>query len=179
MSSELSLLNRQRKRKIDLRLLRRIVLECLEALLKVEFELGIKIVSSAEMARVNEQYLQHAGPTDVITFNHLDAEQQKRIHGDIYVCIEEAVIQAKRFGTSWQEELVRYVVHGILHLLGYDDRTERLRQRMKRVEDKLMTQISQRFAFSRLQVRSEKKIDSSPRPSPQSTRRGRRGSGYG
>ena len=154
MSSELSLFNRQRKRKIDLRLLRRIVLDCLEALLKVEFELGIKIVSSAEMARVNEQYLQHAGPTDVITFNHLDIEQQNRIHGDIYVCIEEAMIQAKRFGTSWQEELVRYVVHGMLHLLGYDDRTERLRQAMKRVQDELVDRIAERFPLRSLQLRS-------------------------
>ena len=152
---ELWIRNAQLRRKIDLRLLRRIVLDCLEALLKVEFELGIKIVSSAEMARVNEQYLQHAGPTDVITFNHLDAEQQKRIHGDIYVCIEEAVIQAKRFGTSWQEELVRYVVHGILHLLGYDDRTAQLRKRMKRVEDQLVRELVARFPLRRLQLRAD------------------------
>ena len=151
---ELSIRNSQRRREIDLRLLRRIVLDCLKELLKVEFEVGIKIVSSSEMARVNEQYLGHAGPTDVITFNHLESEEQDRIHGDIYVCIDEAVIQARRFGTSWQEELVRYVIHGMLHLLGYDDRTERLRQRMKRVEDKLMTQISEHFPFRRLQVRS-------------------------
>ena len=63
-------------------------------------------------------------------------------------------MQARRFGTSWQEELVRYVVHGMLHLLGYDDRTAPLRKRMKRVEDKLMTQISERVPFRRLQVRS-------------------------
>jgi len=157
VSSELSLFNRQRKRKIDLRLLRRIVLDCLEALLKVEFELGIKIVSSAEMARVNEQYLQHAGPTDVITFDYLNAEEQKRIHGDIYVCIEEAVIQAKRFGTSWQEELVRYVVHGMLHLLGYDDRTERLRQAMKRVEDQLVGELRMRFPLRRLEFGSTRR----------------------
>src|SRR5439155_4139703 len=128
--------------------------DSLKELLQVEFEVGVKIVSSAEMARVNEHYLQHAGPTDVITFNHLETEEQNRIHGDIYVCIDEAVMQARRFGTSWQQELVRYVVHGMLHLLGYDDRTAPLRKRMKRVEDKLMTQISERFPFRRLQVRS-------------------------
>jgi len=154
VSSELSLFNRQRKRKIDLRLLRRIVLDCLKEFLQVEFEVGVKIVSSSEMARVNEQYLQHAGPTDVITFNHLQTEEQNRIHGDIYVCIDEAIAQAKLFGTLWQEELVRYVVHGMLHLLGYDDRTAPLRKRMKRVEDKLMTQISARFPLRRLELRS-------------------------
>jgi len=130
VSNELSLSNRQHARKIDLRLLRRIVLDCLNRLLEVEFDLGVKIVSSPEMAQVNEQYLQHAGSTDVITFSYLEAEQKRRLHGDIYVCIDEAVIQAKRFSTSWQEELVRYIVHGVLHLLGYDDRTERLRKTM-------------------------------------------------
>lgn len=151
MSSELSLFNRQQRRKVDLRLLRRIVFDCLQELLAVEFALGIKIVSSPEMARVNEEYLQHAGATDVITFNYLEAKEQNRIRGDIYVCIDEAMVQAKRFGTSWQEELVRYVVHGMLHLVGYDDRTERLRKRMKRAEDELADRIAERFPLRRLQ----------------------------
>ena len=158
-----------------MRLLRRIVLDCLNRLLEVEFEVGVKIVSSPEMARVNEEHLQHAGATDVITFSYLEAEQKKRLHGDIYICIDEAVVQAKRFGTSWQEELVRYIVHGVLHLLGYDDRAAQARKRMKRVEDQLMSELAGAFRLRQLQLRLEKQIDSSPRPSPRSTRRGRRG----
>ena len=138
-----------------MRLLRRMVLSCLQELLQLEFELGVKIVSSPEMARINERYLQHAGSTDVITFNYLEAAQKKRIHGDIYACIDEAIDQAKRFGTSWKEELVRYVVHGILHLLGYDDRTAQLRKRMKRVEDQLVRELVARFPLRRLQLRAD------------------------
>ena len=156
MSSQLSLFNRQRRRKIDMRLLRRILLGCLEELLQLEFELGVKIVSLPEMARVNERYLQHAGSTDVITFNYLEAAQKKRIHGDIYVCIDDAIDQARRFGTSWKEEVVRYVIHGILHLLGYDDRTAQLRKRMKRVEDQLVRELASRFPLRRLELRTDR-----------------------
>ncbi|MEP6664105.1 MAG: hypothetical protein ABJC04_10615, partial [Verrucomicrobiota bacterium] len=66
--SELSFRNRQQTRKIDLRLLRKIALHLLEEILRAtEFELGIHLVGANEMAKVNGQFLQHAGSTDVIT----------------------------------------------------------------------------------------------------------------
>ena len=43
------------------------------------------------------------------------------LHGELFICVDEAVFQAKQFGTSWQLEIVRYVVHGVLHLRGHDD----------------------------------------------------------
>ncbi len=185
MSNELLLRNRQRTRKIDLRLLRRVAVHLLEELLHLEFEIGVTLVNSWEMSRINERYLRHAGSTDVITFNYSEqgspsldpaelqfeaslpphpnplprgegaavgavseqahVEASSHLFGDIYICVDEAVIQSKRFGTSWQEEIVRYSVHGILHLAGYDDRNARLRKSMKRVEDKLVAELTAHF----------------------------------
>jgi rRNA maturation RNase YbeY len=75
-----------------------------------------------------------------------------QMHGEIFVCLEEAVSQARRFHTTWQRELVRYVVHGVLHLLGYDDAATRARQRMKEAEDTLVRRLARRLPFDGLGV---------------------------
>ena len=61
-----------------------------------------------------------------------------------------AVKQAKEFQSSWQSEVVRYVVHGVLHLLGYDDLQPALRRRMKREENRLVRRLAKRFALAQL-----------------------------
>ena len=72
MSNELSVSREPRARKVDLRLLQRATKRAL-ALLDVDYVLGIRLVGSREMARANEAYLSHAGPTDVITFHYEQA----------------------------------------------------------------------------------------------------------
>ena len=72
------------------------------------------------------------------------------LHGEIFVCLDEAMSQARRFRTTWQRELVRYVVHGVLHLLGYDDLNNRARRRMKAAEDTLVRQLARQFDFHSL-----------------------------
>ena len=48
-------------------------------------------------------------------------DARRPLHGEIFICVDEAVWQARKFRTSWQSEIVRYLVHGVLHLLGHDD----------------------------------------------------------
>jgi rRNA maturation RNase YbeY len=72
------------------------------------------------------------------------------IHGEIFICVPEAERQAKLFGTDRRSEVVRYVVHGILHLLGHDDLQALARKIMKREEDRLVREVSRRFALSKL-----------------------------
>jgi len=68
-----------------------------------------------------------------------------RLHGEIFLCLDDAVAQARQFGTDWQSELARYLLHGLLHLHGFDDSTPRARRRMKREENRLLRLAQRQF----------------------------------
>ena len=147
--------NRQRTKKINARRLKQVVAGLFAELQITEAELGINLVGAREMILVNENFLQHEGSTDVITFDHLDPRPQtpdprRQLHGELFVCVDEAVLQAKQFGTSWQSEVVRYVVHGVLHLTGHDDLEAAARRKMKREENRLMLLLAKRFSLAQM-----------------------------
>lgn len=159
MSVELTIHNRQRTRTVDVRLLRQITKELLSALLDLEeVELGVTLVAASEMARINWRFLQHEGSTDVITFDHTKTQLSRRksavarrnISGELFICVDDALVQAKSFRTTWQAELVRYIVHGVLHLLGHDDHHPAQRKRMKREENRLVRRLATRFDLRKL-----------------------------
>lgn len=145
--------NRQRTKRVNARLLKQIVGGLFAELEITEAELGINLVAAPEMTRVNETFLQHEGSTDVITFDH--AERRKQLHGELFACVDEAVLQAKQFGTSWQSEIVRYIVHGVLHLLGHDDLKPNLRRKMKREENRLVQLLGKKFSLAQIAGRSK------------------------
>jgi len=147
--------NRQRTKRINARLLKQIVDALLAELAVTEAELGINLVAAREMTLVNETFLNHTGSTDVITFDHTEkrrakGRKSKELHGELFICIDDAIAQAKEFKTNWQSEIVRYVVHGVLHLLGYDDLKPQLRRRMKREENRLVRELSARFSLAQV-----------------------------
>ena len=147
--------NRQRTKKINARLLKQIVGGLFAELQITEAELGVNLVGAREMTLVNETFLQHEGSTDVITFDHLDHRPQTpdprlQLHGELFICVDEAVWQAKQFDTSWQAEVVRYMVHGVLHLLGHDDLRPAARRTMKRAENRLVRRLAKRFSLAQL-----------------------------
>lgn len=146
-----TLLNRQRVRKLDMRRLRKITLALLGELKVVEAELGVTFVADDEMTLVNETFLQHEGSTDVITFDHTTTQDSRRkskvaehnsLHAELFICVDEAIRQAKRFRTTWQSELTRYIVHGVLHLLGHDDHRAADRRKMKCEENRLVRKLA-------------------------------------
>jgi probable rRNA maturation factor len=166
--STIAIASRQRARKINRRLLKQIAMALLADLKIEKAELGIHLVATPEMTRLNERFLGHAGSTDVITFdyrfgvppsggppknsrgpNRLKPELQT-MHGDILVCVDEAVCQARKFGACWQSEVVRYIVHGVLHLLGFDDSSAGARRKMRRQENRRLRELASRFALSKL-----------------------------
>jgi len=150
----LSVRSRQRQVKIDQKLLRTIVAWLLaEEIGLKKYELSLQFVGADEITALNEEYLRHEGSTDVITFDYGSSREQSMVIGDVIICIDEAITQAPGFRSTWQMELVRYVVHGVLHLLGFDDKTSAKRERMKRREDDLVRRISQRFTLSRIGAR--------------------------
>ncbi len=154
----LVLRNRQRVREVDLRLLRKISL-CLvkEILREPQFELGIHLVNADEMASINETFLQHSGSTDVVTFDYAGENSERKIHGEIFISIHDAVKHAKEFKTTWQSELVRYIVHGILHLKGFDDLDSASRKKMKVQENRLVKELSEKFSLAKLHKKSAAK----------------------
>lgn len=133
--TSVTVFNRQRFRRVQSAGIRSLA-ESVARRLGVKMELGIHLVSSREMARVNWQFLRHEGSTDVITFDH--GSTSLRLHGELFISVEDSVRQATEFNTDWAQELARYVIHGILHLKGYDDLEPGARRLMKREEGRLV-----------------------------------------
>ena len=83
-----------------------------------EAEISVALLGDAEIAAMNEEYLEHEGPTDVISFAMHEGDEAPL--GDIYVGVEQAVRQAAEFGATPAEEVLRLAVHGTLHVLGFE-----------------------------------------------------------
>lgn len=84
----------------------------------------------------NRQFLDHDYYTDIITF---DESRGNRIAGDMLISLDTVASNAESVGVSFAEELHRVLVHGVLHLCGYGDKTEEEEQRMRRLEDEALT----------------------------------------
>ena len=84
------------------------------------------------LLKINIDYLQHDYYTDIITFDYtLDSI----ISGDLYISIDRVTENSLEYGTSFKWELLRVIVHGILHLLGYSDKSDEDRNNMRKLED--------------------------------------------
>jgi probable rRNA maturation factor len=104
-------------------------------------EISVTLLDNAEIAGMNESFLQHSGPTDVISFPLY--EEDEDVVGDIYVGFDVARRQALASGIALEEELVRLTVHGTLHVLGYDhpDDEERLDSEMWELQEALVQRV--------------------------------------
>jgi probable rRNA maturation factor len=101
--------------------------------------ISIAFVDDSAIHSVNRQYLEHDYPTDVLSFVlERDAD---RLEGEIIASGETAAASAIKFGWSAQDELLLYVVHGTLHLLGYDDQTDSAREQMRARERHYLAQF--------------------------------------
>jgi probable rRNA maturation factor len=106
------------------------------------YSISISFVSDSEISRINEQSLNRAGPTDVIAFDLSENGLPIERVGDIYISIETALENSSRYGVGEGEELLRLVIHGVLHLLGYDDDGPRESRRMKRAQERIVKRFS-------------------------------------
>ncbi len=121
---------------------------CSDLLAWTDYEVSVVLLDPFAMSRLNYDYLRHHGSTDVITFNY--SESPAEFRGEIFISICDALEHADRFRRPWQEELIRYIVHGALHLAGHDDLEPAPRRAMKRQENKLLKALSQRFDLRKL-----------------------------
>jgi len=99
--------------------------------------LGIVLADHATVLDLNRIYLAHDYLTDVLAFSLAD-DPGAAIDGEVYVDLDTAAERHEDFGVSFEDEARRYVVHGLLHLLGYDDATPAQRQAMRRLEDRYL-----------------------------------------
>jgi probable rRNA maturation factor len=125
---------------VDCRLLRRAVRHVLH-MAKVEKAgvISVAIVDDQAISRLNWKYLRHRGPADVLSFPlDDDLNDSGRLEGEVIVSAETAARRAPQYGWTPHEEMLLYVIHGTLHLAGYDDRTERQQAEMRRKEQEVL-----------------------------------------
>jgi probable rRNA maturation factor len=96
-------------------------------------EINIIFCSDEYLYKLNIDYLHHDTYTDIISFNF--SEQKVVVSGDIYISIERAKDNAKKFKQLLQTELSRLIIHGILHLCGYKDKSQKDKALMTQKED--------------------------------------------
>ena len=112
----------------------------------------IAIVDDHSMRQLNAQYLQHDRPTDVLSF--VLEREASSLEGQIVVSIDTAVREAPQFGWSSDEELLLYVVHGALHLVGLNDKTAEEIVQMRAAETQYLKQLGIRQAVGRLEPKN-------------------------
>ena len=86
------------------------------------------LISDRRMSRLHGEFLGKSGPTDVLTFQH----------GEIFISVETAKRHARVFGNSLTRELELYILHGLLHLHEFDDRTRAQARKMRRTQEKIL-----------------------------------------
>jgi probable rRNA maturation factor len=96
-------------------------------------EINYIFCSDSYLLDLNRRYLQHDYYTDILTFDNSGGEGP--LAGDIYISVDRVRDNAKQFGVSFDEELHRVMVHGILHLIGYTDTSPSRKKAMKKKED--------------------------------------------
>jgi probable rRNA maturation factor len=103
--------------------------------------LSLAMVNDARMRQLHAQFMGIPGPTDVLTFE-LEHDRRGRVTaGEVVICVPEAKRQAKNRGIELRMELLLYALHGMLHLCGFDDRTDRGFRTMHRREDDILTAL--------------------------------------
>jgi len=90
--------------------------------------------SDAYLLKLNQDYLQHDTLTDIITFPY----REDVIESDIFISIERVKENADLLNTSFREELMRVIIHGVLHLLGFPDKTKEEKELMRKKEDEVL-----------------------------------------
>ena len=126
--------------RVDRRLLRARAVRLLRALDRARSELSIALVEDEEIARLNASWRGRARPTDVLAFSLIEGEHAARrgaLLGDVVIGLETAERQARRGRRSLDDEVARLLIHGTLHLLGFDHQRAAQARAMRAEERRL------------------------------------------
>jgi probable rRNA maturation factor len=105
------------------------------------YALSITFVSDRRIAGINRRALGKNGATDVIAFDLSEAGLPSGVVGDIYVSLGRARASSRAFKVSESEEIIRLVVHGVLHVVGYRDATAASRRKMESVQEQVVKRV--------------------------------------
>lgn len=132
-----------------LKLHKRHVTKYIKVLLKKEFknlgDISIIFCSDKYLLDINKEYLQHNYFTDIITFNYVEGE---KISGDLFVSIDRIKENAAEFNATLKKELFRVIFHGVLHLVGYNDKSTAEKKQIREKEDLYLSEVD----FSEIEI---------------------------
>jgi len=138
----ISVINLQKKIPIKESRIRRIVKQILLLQNRSEAELSLVFVNDSAIKKLNKTYLKKNHTTDVLSFDFKEKNQSKRLlNAEIIISLETALRNSNVFDVLLWDEIVLYLIHGILHLCGYDDRAVKDKQRMDKRQKYILSKI--------------------------------------
>ena len=139
MPLKIRIKNLNKKRKIDRIAVKTAVLRVLRGFGKSDCVIGITFVDTKRIKRLNKKYMKKREATDVLSFSL--GRRRGEIIGDIYISSDEAKHNAKRFNTCFRKEILLYAIHGVLHTLGFGDKSAVEKKKIRRLESKFLKEI--------------------------------------
>lgn len=107
----------------------------------LEAELSLAFVTDQKIKTLNKKYLRHDYVTDVLAFDLRENLKDKKLVGEIVISTGRVAANAKKYGAAQSQELILYVIHGILHLLGYRDHEPKDTWKMRKKEEDILKWI--------------------------------------
>ena len=144
--------NRHKKYRVNEKLIKKIISKILKYSRKPrDTELEVVFLDDGSIRPINKAYKRRDAPTDVLSFK-LDRDEfgSRKFLGEIFISIDRAKENSGKFKTDFKEEIVLYVIHGILHLFGYDDEDAKSRRRMSKKEKEILGYLCKREDLSKV-----------------------------
>lgn len=137
---KLEIINLQKHYPIEKNKIKTLVRKVLK-LEKTDAELNLVFVDNKYIKEINKTFLRHNYATDVLSFAYHEHPRKNTVTGEILISVEMAVLQAHQYGCTVEGEIALYLVHGLLHLLGYDDRKKEDAKKMHQREDDVLAKF--------------------------------------
>lgn len=148
-SSVVRLSNEQERVPLSLTKLKVVGKLILELLHLADVEVSFLFVTDRRIKIFNRQYRGKNRPTDVLAFSQMEGKSSpavgSKLLGDVIISVDTTERQAPLYRHSFKEELILYMIHGVLHLLGYDDEQPAPRKIMRQEEERIMNKIRRKF----------------------------------